>query len=171
MKWKERREERLKWHIERKLLSESSSLLCILLFCLPHSVLFLSPSSQNYHFTPLFSPLISLSLVNFSISTHFTSDPKKKAFFCFISLFCFSKSSIFSIDPHEVSSWLITNQNVNYLQFYPSSPSSCFHLSTSLILSSTCPASEFSSSNQPIFHSISPKSNHFFPISLFWLIY
>ncbi|CAH2073265.1 unnamed protein product [Thlaspi arvense] len=102
---------------------------------------------------PLY-PSLSLSLsltLKFLLLTHFsTSDPK--SFFYFISLFCFQSLEI-SIDPHEVSSCMIDRfipefKNVYYLQFCPSSSPSPprFPLSTSLILSPTCPASGFSSS-------------------------
>lgn len=126
--------------------------LCLVPFTLP----------LNYHFTPslslsLLNSLISL-LIQKASSTHLSLS---------LSDFDFFKQSLeISIDPHEVPPllwyFLNPNHNVCYLQTYPSSSSCslCFHHFTSLILSSTCPTSEFSSSNQHIFQLKFPKSNH-----------
>lgn len=97
MKWK-KWEERLKWHIERKASFWASPLLCILLFCLPHSVLFLSHSSQ-FTIIALIYPSLSLSLtINASSSTCLcvsyhslviSLDPA--SLFCFQSLQTFTR--------------------------------------------------------------------------------
>lgn len=81
----------------------ASPLLCILLFCFPHSVLFFSPSF-NLPFYPLCPPL-SLSL---TIKASSSSTCLCWYFPALASLFCFQGLQL-SLDPHESFYCMVRN--------------------------------------------------------------